>query len=146
MDPFDTSLATNIQLAVAPVFLLAGIAGFLNVLSIRLGRIVDRARIIETRVANFEESPRRKVALRELHILWRRVRIINWSVGLCTTSALTICLVVVGIFVGGTWGLQLQHAISSLFVITMLLLIAALLLFLKEVQLATRVLQRGQEV
>lgn len=36
------TIATVIQLAVAPVFLLAGIAGLLNVLSIRLGRVVDR--------------------------------------------------------------------------------------------------------
>jgi hypothetical protein len=31
-----------IQSAVAPVFLLAGIAGFLNVCALRLARIVDR--------------------------------------------------------------------------------------------------------
>mgnify|MGYP006099929619 CR=1 FL=1 len=36
------ALASVIQLAVAPVFLLAGIAGLLNVLSVRLGRAVDR--------------------------------------------------------------------------------------------------------
>ena len=33
-----------ITLAVAPVFLLAGIAGFLTVLSHRLSRVVDRTR------------------------------------------------------------------------------------------------------
>ena len=36
------SIASVIQLAVAPVFLLAGIAGLLGVLSTRLGRIIDR--------------------------------------------------------------------------------------------------------
>ena len=44
-----TDLAMIIQLSVAPVFLLAGIAGFLNVMSGRLGRIVDRARVVEQR-------------------------------------------------------------------------------------------------
>ena len=44
------TIATVIQLAVAPVFLLAGIAGLLNVLSIRLGRVVDRVRVVETRL------------------------------------------------------------------------------------------------
>ena len=37
------TIAGVIQLSVAPVFLLAGIAGMLNVLSVRLGRVVDRA-------------------------------------------------------------------------------------------------------
>ena len=41
------ALARVIQLAVAPVFLLAGIAGILGVLSTRLGRIIDRARVVE---------------------------------------------------------------------------------------------------
>ena len=39
-----TTVAQIIQLAVAPVFLLAGIGAFLNVCAGRLSRIVDRAR------------------------------------------------------------------------------------------------------
>ena len=39
-----TSVARAIQLALAPVFLLTGIAGLLNVMTNRLARIVDRAR------------------------------------------------------------------------------------------------------
>ena len=42
-----TTVAQIIQLAVAPVFLLAGIGAFLNVCAGRLSRIVDRARQIE---------------------------------------------------------------------------------------------------
>ena len=42
-------LAQVIQIVVAPIFMLTGIAGFLNVMSGRLGRIVDRARIMERR-------------------------------------------------------------------------------------------------
>ena len=42
-----TTVAQIIQLAVAPVFLLAGIGAFLNVCAGRLSRIVDRSRQIE---------------------------------------------------------------------------------------------------
>lgn len=42
-----TSLAQVIQLAVAPVFLLAGVGATLNVLASRIGRIIDRARAME---------------------------------------------------------------------------------------------------
>ena len=38
-----TTLAQVIQLAVAPVFLLAGVGATLNVLASRIGRIIDRA-------------------------------------------------------------------------------------------------------
>ncbi|MFT6778668.1 MAG: hypothetical protein ACI9J4_000948 [Paraglaciecola sp.] len=50
MDASVNDLAQTIQIVVAPIFMLTGIAGFLNVMSGRLGRIVDRARIMERRV------------------------------------------------------------------------------------------------
>ena len=42
-----STIAHLIQLAIAPVFLLAGIAGILNVLAQRLSRVVDRGRGLE---------------------------------------------------------------------------------------------------
>ena len=47
-----TSLAQVIQLAVAPVFLLAGVGATLNVLASRIGRIIDRARAMEEKLPN----------------------------------------------------------------------------------------------
>ena len=43
-------LAQIIQLAIAPVFLLAGLGAFLNVCAGRLARIVDRIRVLEPRI------------------------------------------------------------------------------------------------
>ena len=48
--PELTQLAQIIQLAVAPVFLLAGLGAFLNVCAGRLARIIDRSRQLEPRV------------------------------------------------------------------------------------------------
>jgi hypothetical protein len=39
-----------IQLSIAPVFLLTGLGTLLNVLSGRLARIIDRARVLEQRL------------------------------------------------------------------------------------------------
>jgi hypothetical protein len=141
-----TSLASIIQIAVAPVFLLAGIAGFLNVMSGRLGRIVDRARVMERRVSTIVSPDKLETASRELVTLWRRVRLINWSIGMCTASGLMVCVVVVGLFLGDFWSLNIGTFVVVTFVLSMLLLIIALLLFLKEVQLATRVLVAGLEL
>lgn len=145
MDSSVTALASVIQIAVAPVFLLAGIAGFLNVMSGRLGRIVDRARVAERRFLGLNNAERRSEAKYELKTLWRRIKIINWSIGMCTASALLVCSVVVSIFIGDFWHLQLGDLIVGLFVLSLILLICALVLFLKEVQLATRILQMGKE-
>ena len=47
-----------IQLAVAPVFLLTGVAAFLNVLTNRLARIIDRARMLEDLLGHVNERER----------------------------------------------------------------------------------------
>ncbi|MCR9186243.1 MAG: DUF2721 domain-containing protein [Halieaceae bacterium] len=140
-----TALASIIQIAVAPVFLLAGIAGFLNVMSGRLGRIVDRARVLERRVNTFSDADKLALASRELRTLWRRVKIINWSIGMCTASALMVCVVVVSLFIGDFLAIHIETFVVVAFVLGLLLLIVALVLFLKEVQLATRVLVAGLE-
>ena len=44
------ALGHVIQLAVAPVFLLSGVSGLLGVLTNRLTRIIDRARVLEERL------------------------------------------------------------------------------------------------
>lgn len=146
MNDSIAALAGVIQIAVAPVFLLAGIAGFLNVMSGRLGRIVDRARVVERRVHTLRDPDKHGIANRELATLWRRVKIINWSIGMCTASGLMVCLVVVGLFLGDFWSLHVGQSVVGVFILAMLLLIVALLFFLKEVQLATRTLVMGQEL
>ena len=44
------TISQSSQLAVAPVFLLTGIGSMMNVLTTRLGRVIDRAREIEAAI------------------------------------------------------------------------------------------------
>lgn len=131
-------LAGVIQLAVAPVFLLAGIAGFLSVMSGRLGRVVDRARVVQSLEVASDHGLSSK---KELNILWRRAAITNWAIGMCTTAGLLICVLIVFLFVGSYWSVNMADMLVMLFVMALCFLIVALLLFLKEVQLATRTMR-----
>ena len=54
--PEVSQVANTIQLAVAPIFLLAGVGAFLNVCAGRLSRIVDRARQLEPRILAWNET------------------------------------------------------------------------------------------
>lgn len=137
MESSITTLAAIIQLAVAPVFLLAGIAGFLNVMSGRLGRIVDRGRVLENKISTLEVSEEKNMTQTEFETIRRRSKLINWSIAMCTASGLMVCFVVVCLFIADYWNLEIASLIISLFVLAMIWLILALLLFLIEVQLAT---------
>ncbi|MBX9812193.1 MAG: DUF2721 domain-containing protein [Burkholderiales bacterium] len=50
-DPDIAVIAHVIQLAVAPVFLLTGVGALLSVMTNRLGRVIDRARVLEAQFA-----------------------------------------------------------------------------------------------
>ncbi len=145
MENSINDLAHIIQIVVAPVFMLTGIAGFLNVMSGRLGRIVDRARIMERKVSTIKNPEFLALSEAELKNLWRRITLINRSIGMCTASALFVCSVVISLFLGDFWNFDLSQVIVGMFIIALLLLIFALLLFLKEVQLAANTLQMGKE-
>jgi uncharacterized membrane protein YGL010W len=140
-----TDIAHIIQLAVAPVFLLTGIAAFLGVLSNRLSRITDRARVLERRLATSKDDTK-KILEKELSNLWKRNRIINRAIMLCTFSALMICLVIVMLFCSSIIAFNLSTLISIIFILSMLSLTTGLIGFLREVTKATKSMQRGMEV
>src|SRR5215510_3958639 len=91
-------IAHAIQLAIAPVFLLTGIAGLLGVMANRLARVVDRARYLEQTWNEFDDA-QQSSALAEINDLERRRHLASWSINLCTAAALIVCLVIVTLFV-----------------------------------------------
>lgn len=131
-----TTVSHVIQLAVAPVFLLSGVGAILAVLINRLGRIIDRYRVLEhgsAQAAAGEET----AAHIEMAILSRRARLIHWAISLCTIGALCICIVVATLFIGSMLHVGVSQLIALMFVGAMLALIAGLLSFLREITLAT---------
>ncbi len=140
------AIAGVIQLAVAPVFLLAAIAGLLGVMSTRLGRIIDRARVIERRIPQAKRDEQRALLRSETTILWRRISLINWGIRLCVTGALTVCLVIVSLFVGAFVAVNIATLIAVLFVVAMFLMIGGLLFLLREVNVSTRHMREGMEI
>ncbi len=139
------AVAAVIQLSVAPVFLLAGIGALLTVLSNRLGRITDRARVLERRIATTRSDEHRSLLSDETAVLWNRIRIINWALRLCAGSALLICLVIISLFVGEYADVRIADFVAVLFVSSLTLIFIALLMFLREVGIATKRMQIGLE-
>jgi hypothetical protein len=139
-----SSIAHSIELAVAPVFLLAGIGGILNVVANRLSRVVDRVRALERDVPTAEETIRAQ-ELAELAILDRRMSICHLSIGLCTASALLVCMVVTILFVAGLTALDFATPVSLLFIGATGCLAMGLMLFLAEITIATRFVRVREE-
>ena len=130
-------VAHAIQLALAPVFLLTGIAGLLNVMAGRLARIIDRGRsLTEEELPQHLNNP--DVLNKELGRLERRRHYASSAITACTCSALLVCMVVAVIFLQVLLQVEFKWVISALFTASTLTLIVGLGYFLREVHLATR--------
>lgn len=130
-------IASAIQLAVAPVFLLTGIGGLLAVMAGRLSRVVDRFRVLsETENSlHFEKEV-------EMDMLLRRARWVHWAISLSAISELLICIVIAALFVGSEMRFDPSRAVSLLFISAMMVLILGLLCFLREIFLSTGTIKK----
>ena len=133
--PGITNIAHVIQLAVAPVFLLTGVGAILSVLVNRLGRVVDRFRVLESIQPTAGDTANASVAA-EMEVLKRRARMVHWAIGFCTSSALLVCMVIATLFVGSITEIETPGIIATLFIAAMLALVVGLLFFLREIALA----------
>lgn len=136
------AVAHVIQLSIAPVFLLSGVSAMLGVLSHRLGRIIDRARQLEARLAD-APADRQAVLHAEIGVLARRARLESHAISLCTICALLICGVVIGLFFGAFFARDVSTAIGGIFIAALVALAGGLLTFLREIHLAIRTLRIG---
>ncbi len=140
--PAIPDIARVIQTAVAPVFLLSGVGVTLTVLTSRLARIIDRARLLESRVAT--APPAEAATLHAaLVTLSRRAHLINRALTLSTTCAILVCIVIAALFVGAFFRLDLSVVIALLFVLAMVAFIGGLVSFLREIFVATVALRIG---
>lgn len=128
-------IAEAIQLAIAPVFMLTALGAIIGALNIRLGRAVDRRRVLEEKIPRLPpaEVPSARA---ELAVIGRRVWFVYLSILFAVVSALFICLLIAGAFLGAFVAVDISRTIAGMFVAAMLALIVCLLLFLREIFLA----------
>ena len=135
MESHITDITRAIQLAVAPVFLLTAIGTLIAVLNVRLGRNVDRRRVLEQDLRATADN-KQTDEQRELRLLTRRIRLIYFAMLSAGLGALLVCLVVAGAFVGALVAVDISREIAVLFILAMFAVIGCLAMFLREVFLA----------
>jgi len=143
--PQVSQVAQTIQLALAPVFLLAGIGAFLNVCVGRLARIIDRARTVEDKVLSTRGREHDRL-VGEIRVLDRRMSVVNIAIFLSVASGCAVCLVVILLFAGNLFDAHLGTPVALLFIIAMLLQAAAFATFIQEIRLASRTIHIRNEV
>ena len=146
---FATNLDTvthGIQLAVAPVFLLTAVAGMIGSVAGRLARIIDRARVLEERIDAAPNADPMTAAFSELKQLRLRGTLVNACIALLTFCAIMIGLTIMALFLGETAEWQIFRIATILFLFGVTCFLLALLCFLTETLIATRMLKFGRKL
>ncbi|TKD52127.1 DUF2721 domain-containing protein [Sphingomonas baiyangensis] len=143
--PVLSTVAETIQVSIAPVFLLAGIGGILNVMTGRLARIIDRARSLE-QLHPRSTGPEHDRHVWELRRIDRRITVINAAIVLVTASAVMICIVVALMFIASLIKLAIGTVVAVAFILSMLALMLGLFAFLVEVRLSLKAIHIRSEL
>lgn len=127
----DADILQIIQAATAPVVLISGVGLLLLTLTARLGRIVDRTRLLAAERRETEPAKRAPLDA-QLAILARRARLVRLAVALSASSVAIIGVLITVLFAGLLLKLNVAMAAALLFIVALLSLVAAMLVFVRE--------------
>jgi hypothetical protein len=133
-----TTISTLIQLSVAPVFLLAGVAGLLNVFTSRLTRSIDKLEKIDAQINKHEKQDdacdqESEFLQKRRNFLIKRMKNINFAIFFATATGLMVALVIISVFFSSLFDFNSEIPISISFIFAMVFLIISLILFLREI-------------
>ena len=137
-------IAHTIQLALAPVFVLVAIGNILNILSMRLGRIVDRSRVLQARHGETSGAEHDQI-VREIRKMDQRISLIGRAIAMLVMSGLAIGTTVATLFLDELIHVDLSRVVGSLFLLAISLLMGALVLFLLETRIAAATLRISED-
>jgi hypothetical protein len=141
MEPLAASaFLPIIQLAITPVILISGVGALMLTLTNRMARIVDRTRVLAVQVQAAAGDDRRHLE-NQLTIMWRRAKLIRMAVTFAGLSMLVACVLVIAIFAAALLETDLTGSLKVLFTASILLLIAALGAFLRDIYVSLHALK-----
>lgn len=133
-----------LQTALTPAFLLVAVGSLLNVLTGRLSRIVDRSRDLQDRHGKASGDELAKLVA-ELRLAHRRMKAAELSILFSVLSAITVSIMIGMLFLMGLSTISLTGAIVAVFMLSLALLASALILFVREIQLAAKAIHVPKE-
>lgn len=134
MDDFGmnpVNLLAVIQAAIAPVVLISGVGLLLLTLSARLGRIVDRTRLVAAELRTAPDAERAALG-HQLAVLRHRARLIRLSLTLSASAVALIGVLMTLLFLGLVLGWNVTLACTLLFVAALTCVVVAMFVFVRE--------------
>ena len=124
-------LIPTLQVAIGPVVLVSGIGLLILSMTNRLGRVIDRGRILARELS--ELPPEGQVRIEaQLHILVRRAEYLRRAITAASISVLLAAFLIIILFLTAVLGLEDAWLISAVFIGSLGALIFSLVAFLQD--------------
>ena len=134
MDITLSQLIPVLQLATGPVILISGVGLLLLSLTNRLGRLIDRGRLLHRERLAAPDAMRRASAEEQIAIIDRRAGMLRRAITLTGTTVLLVSVLILVLFVAALLKLELAWLIVLLFALAILALIGGMVEFLREIR------------
>lgn len=131
------SVVHIIQVALAPVFLLSGIAALLNVFSTRLARVADQVDAAAKELDSADADHAVLLARRLQHLRWRSLAL-DAAVALAAGGGTLTCVTVLALFLGETGGFMIASTLFISFGLAIACTLGAIAAYTVEMLLASR--------
>lgn len=127
-----SELIPILQIAIGPVILVSGVALLLLTMTNRLGRVIDRSRLLSRDLKRMPPSEHDRIRA-QLRILLSRAILIRRAITLAAVSVLASAVLVIVLFVTALFRLEDAWLIGILFIGSMLCLIGAIAGFILDI-------------
>jgi hypothetical protein len=124
-------LIPTLQVAIGPAVLVSGIGLLILSMTNRLGRVIDRGRILAREAAELPPEGQARMEA-QLHILVRRAEYLRRAITAASISVLLAALLVIALFLTAVLKLEAAWLIGALFIASLGALIYSLLAFLRD--------------
>ena len=124
-------LPTILSEALAPVFLITGISGLINIMAQRYGRIIDRIRVLLRDGEKLYPNDFYYVST-ELSTLYKRARILRYSLVLLVASVFCISVTVCCLFLDMAFTASTATVAQFFFITSMIFLMISLAWFMRD--------------
>ena len=149
MLPSDASvpeIAHVLQAAISPIAVISGVGLLLLSMTNRYGRIIDRIRVLLSTIAaqqdgvdkhlNYHEAKEKLPELIQLHILYKRARILRTCIVLATVSIFMVALTIAFLYCELLFNINFWAAIYTSFLLSILAIIISLGFFIWDISVS----------
>jgi hypothetical protein len=130
-----------LQISIGPVILISGVGLLIGSMNNRLGRTIDRSRVLIESRNRASDATQRDSQQDQLTILWRRAKILRTAITLAAFCVLLVAILIIVVFIGALTKLEIGFIVVTLFIAGLSSLIGSLVYFIRDVNMSLHALE-----